>query len=103
VQWTFPKRSEHFQSAASISKARRVFPKHREHFPSLASISKARQAFPQHGEHFQSAADLSQVWRAFPKAWRAKQGMTKQRAMSNTPKFWPGPGELLEWIGEVNL
>jgi len=23
--------------------------------------------------------------------------------MSNTPKFWPGPGELLEWIGEANL
>jgi len=22
--------------------------------------------------------------------------------MSNTPKFWPGPGELHEWIGEVN-
>jgi len=23
--------------------------------------------------------------------------------MSNTPKFWPGPDKLLEWIGEVNL
>jgi len=23
--------------------------------------------------------------------------------MSNTPKFWPGPGELLEWIGEADL
>ena len=23
--------------------------------------------------------------------------------MSNTPKFWLGPGELLEWIGEANL
>jgi len=29
--------------------------------------------------------------------------MPKQRAMSNTPKFWLGPGELLEWIGEANL
>jgi len=29
--------------------------------------------------------------------------MPKQRAMSNTPKFWPEPGELLEWIGEANL
>jgi len=23
--------------------------------------------------------------------------------MSNTPKFWPRPGELLGWIGEANL
>jgi len=23
--------------------------------------------------------------------------------MSNTPKLWPEPGELLEWIGEANL
>jgi len=23
--------------------------------------------------------------------------------MSNTPKLWPELGELLEWIGEVNL
>ena len=29
--------------------------------------------------------------------------MPKQRAMSNTPKLWPEPGELLEWIGEANL
>jgi len=29
--------------------------------------------------------------------------MPKQQAMSNTPKFWPGPGKLLEWIGEANL
>jgi len=29
--------------------------------------------------------------------------MPKQQAMSNTPKFWRGPGELLEWIGEANL
>ena len=29
--------------------------------------------------------------------------MPKQRAMSNTPKCWPEPGELLEWIGEANL
>jgi len=29
--------------------------------------------------------------------------MPKQRAMSNTPKLWPEPAELLEWIGEANL
>jgi len=29
--------------------------------------------------------------------------MLKQRAMSNTPKLWPEPGELLEWIGEANV
>ena len=62
-----------------------------------------RQAFPKHGEYFQSAADIFQVWGAFPKVWQAKQGMLKQGAMSNTAKFWPGPGELLEWIGEANL
>ena len=29
--------------------------------------------------------------------------MPKQLAMSNTPKLWPEPGELLQWIGEANL
>jgi len=29
--------------------------------------------------------------------------MQKQRAMSNTPKLWLEPGELLGWIGEMNL
>jgi len=29
--------------------------------------------------------------------------MPKQRAMSNTPKLWPEPGKLLEWIGEANV
>jgi len=99
----FPKHGEHFQNAASISKAPRAFPKDSEHFPSAASISKVRRAFLKHGEHFQSAVDISQARRAFPKASRAKQGMPKQRAMSNTPKFWLGPGELHEWIGEANL
>jgi len=60
------------------------------HLAEALSISKAQ-------EHFQKKKKKKK------KARRTKQGMQKQQAMSITPKLWPEPGELHEWIGEANL